>query len=234
MVSQNTVHTRFIVVPPAVEDNWEWTISKFRLDNENRIITEWQPPQTEATRSVTILVIVDEAHKFRNDTAEAFDQLQRICKTPVKHPDGTASAKKVILVSATPLQQSRPRISIIRLALFQDLKDSTLSISNLQHFFAQREKEYRQAHKQADVEAARKQVKDIYELIRTKVISEVIVRRTRTDLIEHEQYKKDLDRTGSSLPQNRKATRHLLSARSCSGSSIRPHNWRLLSDPERP
>ena len=30
------------------------------------------------------LVIVDEAHKFRNDTAEAFDELQRICKTPTQ------------------------------------------------------------------------------------------------------------------------------------------------------
>ena len=27
------------------------------------------------------LIIVDEAHKFRNDTAESYDQLQRLCKT---------------------------------------------------------------------------------------------------------------------------------------------------------
>jgi hypothetical protein len=27
------------------------------------------------------MVIIDEAHKFRNDTAQAYDELQRICKT---------------------------------------------------------------------------------------------------------------------------------------------------------
>jgi hypothetical protein len=26
------------------------------------------------------MVIIDEAHKFRNDTAQAYDELQRICK----------------------------------------------------------------------------------------------------------------------------------------------------------
>src|SRR5262249_36422104 len=145
------------------------------------------------------LVIVDEAHKFRNDTAEAFDQLQRICKTPVKRSDGTTATKKVILVSATPLN-NRPEDIRNQIALFQDLKDSTLSVSNLQHFFAQREKEYRQAHKQIDPEGARRQVKEIYELIRTKVISEVMVRRTRTDLIEHEQYSKDLAEQGVTFP----------------------------------
>lgn len=190
-------HT-LIVVSPAVEDNWEWTVNTFRLDNV-KIITNGSLHRLKHPERYD-LVVVDEAHKFRNDTAEAFDQLQRICKTPVTLPDGTAAAKKVILVSATPLN-NHPEDIRNQIALFQDLKDSTLSIANLQHFFAQREKEYRQAHKQPDIEAARKQVKEIYELIRTKVISEVIVRRTRTDLIEHEQYKKDLAEQGVAFPK---------------------------------
>jgi hypothetical protein len=36
------------------------------------------------------------------------------------------------------------------ISLFQDLKDSTLSIANLQHFFAQRQKAYQEAHRQHD------------------------------------------------------------------------------------
>ena len=123
-------HT-LIVVSPAVEDNWEWTVSTFRLDNV-KIITNGSLHKLKNPERYD-LVIVDEAHKFRNDTAEAFDQLQRICKTPVKHPDGTAATKKVILVSATPLN-NHPEDIRNQIALFQDLKDSTLSISNLQHF----------------------------------------------------------------------------------------------------
>ena len=147
------------------------------------------------------LVIVDEAHKFRNDTAEAFDELQRICKTPTQRelPGGGHAGKKIILVSATPLN-NRPDDIRNQIALFQDLKDATLSIANLQHFFAQREKEYRQARKEPDIETARRQVKQTYELIRTKVISEVIVRRTRTDLLAHEQYSQDLAEQGVTFP----------------------------------
>ncbi len=148
------------------------------------------------------LVIVDEAHKFRNDTAGAFDELQRICKAPTQRvlPNGARAAKKVILVSATPLN-NRPDDIRNLLSLFQDLKDSSLSVANLQRFFALREKEYRQARQQVDVEIARRQVKAVYELIRIKVVSEVIVRRTRRDLMEHEDYRCDLKQQGVIFPK---------------------------------
>jgi superfamily II DNA or RNA helicase len=191
-------HT-LIVVPPAVRDNWEWTVELFRLDNV-KFVTNGSLHKVRHPERYD-LVIVDEAHKFRNDTAEAFDELQRICKTPTQRelPGGGHAGKKIILVSATPLN-NRPDDIRNQIALFQDLKDATLSIANLQHFFAQREKEYRQARKEPDIETARRQVKKTYELIRTKVISEVIVRRTRTDLLEHEQYSQDLAEQGVTFP----------------------------------
>lgn len=185
-------HT-LIVVPPAVEDNWrETTKEQFRLDNCD-IITNGSLHKVRNPEKYD-LIIVDEAHKFRNDTADAFDELQRICKSPTRRllPDGSCAAKRVILVSATPLN-NRPDDIRNLLSLFQDLKDSTLGVSNLQHFFAQRQKEYQEAHRQRDPEEARRRVKHTYELIRTKIISEVTVRRTRNDLMEHDDYKKDLE-----------------------------------------
>ena len=192
-------HT-LIVVPPALEDTWQETIDLFRLDNV-KIITNGSLHKLRSVEKYD-LVIVDEAHKFRNDTAEAFDELQRICKTPTNRllADGTRTRKKVILVSATPLN-NRPGDIRNLIALFQDLKDSTLSVSNLQHFFAQRDKEYRQAHNEPDVRLARLQVKAIYEQIRTKVISEVIVRRTRTDLLANDEYTKDLEAQHVNFPR---------------------------------
>ena len=192
-------HT-LIVVPPALEDNWEWTIHKFNLDNvkieTNGSLHKIRHPERYD------LVIVDEAHKFRNDTAEAFDELQRICKTPTQRElsDGTRAQKKVILVSATPLN-NRPADICNQIALFQDLRDSTLSVSNLRHFFTQRDKEYREAKNEPKIETARLRVKTLYELIRTKVLSEVIVRRTRTDLKENDQYQKDLTEQGVIFPK---------------------------------
>lgn len=193
-------HT-LIVVPPAVEDNWhETTKDQFRLDNCD-IITNGSLHKVRNPEKYD-LVIVDEAHKFRNDTAEAFDELQRICKSPTRRmlPDGSRASKRVILVSATPLN-NRPDDIRNLISLFQDLKDSTLGVSNLQHFFAQRQKEYQEAHRERDAEVARLRVKHTYELIRTKIISEVTVRRTRNDLMEHDDYKKDLATQGVIFPK---------------------------------
>jgi superfamily II DNA or RNA helicase len=192
-------HT-LIVVPPAMEDSWRETIHAFRLDN-TEIITNGSLHKVRRPERFD-LIIVDEAHKFRNDTADAFDELQRICKSPTQRhlPDGTRAAKKVMLVSATPLN-NRPDDIRNLLSLFQDLKDSTLSVANLQRFFVLCEKAYKQAKGQSDVEEARRQVKELYENIRIKVISEVIVRRTRTDLVAHEDYKQDLVDQGVIFPK---------------------------------
>jgi superfamily II DNA or RNA helicase len=190
-----------IVVPPAVEDSWRETAKEqFRLDNCD-IITNGSLHKVRRPEKYD-LVIVDEAHKFRNDTAEAFDELQRICKSPTQRylPDGSRAAKRVILVSATPLN-NRPDDIRNLISLFQDLKDSTLSIANLQNFFARCQKAYLEAHRETDPEVARQQVKAIYELIRTKIISEVTVRRTRNDLKEHDDYKLDLVTQGVIFPQ---------------------------------
>ncbi len=193
-------HT-LIVVPPAIEDSWRETAKdQFRLDNCD-IITNGSLHKVKKPEKYD-LIIVDEAHKFRNDTADAFDELQRICKSPTQHylDDGSRASKRVILVSATPLN-NRPDDIRNLISLFQDLKDSTLSVANLQRFFALRQKEYQEAHRQPNPEAARRRVKEIYELIRTKVISEVTVRRTRNDLMEHDDYRKDLEQQGVIFPK---------------------------------
>jgi superfamily II DNA/RNA helicase len=193
-------HT-LIVVPPAMEDSWRETAKEqFRLDNCD-IITNGSLHKVKRPEKYD-LVIVDEAHKFRNDTAEAFDELQRICKCPTQRylPDGSRSAKRIILVSATPLN-NRPDDIRNLISLFQDLKDSTLSVANLQHFFARCQKEYQEAHRLPDPEQARLRVKTIYERIRTKIISEVTVRRTRNDLMEHEDYKDDLEQQAVVFPK---------------------------------
>lgn len=183
-------HT-LIVVPPALEESWEAARDLFQLDNV-RIVRNGSMHKVRNPERYD-LVIVDEAHRFRNDSAGAFDLLQRICKTSTRRigDDGQPLRKKVILISATPLN-NRPSDLRNLIALFQDLKDSTLSIHNLQRFFAAREKEFRRAQSAPDTDTARREVKAIYELIRERVMSEVIVRRTRRDLTENEEYHADL------------------------------------------
>lgn len=219
-------HT-LIVVPPALVDGWQSALEKFRLDN-CKIITNGSLHKLKHPEKYD-LVVVDEAHKFRNDTADAFDELQRICKTQTLRilPDGTRAKKKVILVSATPLN-NRPEDIRNLVALFQDLKESTLSIANLQHFFSRKEKAYRDARRENDVEAARRRVKAIYEDIRDKVVSEVTVRRTRTDLLGHEQYSADLLQQGVVFPRV-EPPRHILYPLSLRLESLYDRTVKLLA-----
>ena len=189
-----------MVAPPALLDGWERTLDKFdmqyvELHSSGSLHRIRQPDRFD-------LVIVDEAHKFRNDTADAYDELQRICKAPSRRrlKDNLLARKKVILVSATPLN-NRPTDIRNLIGLFQDLKDSTLETSNLQHFFARRHKDYENALRNLSPEEARAEVRRIYEEIRVKVVQEITIRRTRTDLLEHDLYRKDLEAQGIEFPK---------------------------------
>lgn len=200
-------HT-LIVVPPALKSGWEQTVEQFQLDN-TKVITNGSLHKITKPEKYD-LIIVDEAHKFRNDTAESYDTLQRICKTPTRRrlPDGNLARKKVILVSATPLN-NRPADIRNLILLFQDGKDSSLEIGNLQRFFASRIKEYDNAMRNLDTLAAQREVKRIYKLIREKVVAPLTIRRTRSDLLEHDVYKKDLEEQKITFPKVEKPRRIL-------------------------
>lgn len=188
-----------VIVPPALKDSWDETLSKFKIDNYN-IITNGSLHKIKDA-SLYDLIIVDEAHKFRTDTATMYNELQKLCKTPTRHQhtDGTLYNKKVILVSATPLNNKPEDIANL-VYLFQDSKDSTLEEGNLQRFFREQIDAYKKVKAEKDNSVIASKVRIIYEKIRTKVVDPLIVRRTRTDLLENEAYKKDLDEQGIEFP----------------------------------
>jgi superfamily II DNA or RNA helicase len=188
-----------IVVPPALKENWEETLDKFQLHNYKIVTNGSLHKITDAEKYD--LIIVDEAHKFRNDTAEAYNELQKICKTKTKRrlKDGSKADKKVMLISATPLN-NRPEDIANQVYLFQDSKDSTLEVSNLQHFFRKHIDDYKKLKDNPDIRLVQEGVKVIYKEIREKVIQPLTVRRTRSDLNEHELYKSDLDSQGIIFP----------------------------------
>ena len=188
-----------IIVPPTLEPNWVETLEKFGLQNY-KIITNGSLHKLSNPKKYD-LIIVDEAHKFRNDTAEAYNELQKICKTPTNRrlKEGGFAKKKVILISATPLN-NRPADIANQIYLFQDSKDSSLEVSNLQHFFRQRIDRYERLKDERNVKIVQDTVKEIYADIREKVIKPLTIRRTRTDLKIHELYSEDLKEQGVIFP----------------------------------
>lgn len=191
-------HT-LVIVPPALKENWEETLTTFKIDNF-KIVTNGSLHKIKDA-GLYDLVIVDEAHKFRSDTASMYNELQKICKTKTRrqYPDGRYYDKKVMLVSATPLN-NRPEDIANLVYLFQDSKDSTLEESNLQRFFREQIEKYNKLKKEKNMELISKEIKAIYEKIRVKVVEPLTVRRTRTDLMENEAYKKDLLEQGVVFP----------------------------------
>lgn len=183
-------HT-LVITPPALKGAWEETLREFGLDNY-KVVTNGSLHKVKNSEQYD-LIIVDEAHKFRSDSAIMYNELQKLCKTKTtqKGADGLLMDKKIILVSATPLNNKPEDIANL-VYLFQDSKDSNLEEGNLQRFFREQIDKYRKLKKEKDIGLIAKEIKAIYEKIRTKVVEPLTVRRTRTDLMENEDYRKDL------------------------------------------
>lgn len=188
-----------IVCPPALKENWEDTLSKFGLHNY-KVVTSGSLHKVNKHHDYD-LIVVDEAHKFRSDSAEMYFHLQNICKshTRKKQTNDTYEQKRVMLISATPLNNKPEDIANL-VYLFQDSKNSTLEVGNLQHFFRGQIDAYKKLKVETEIQKVSAGVKGIYEKIRIKVIEPLTVRRTRTDLSENEEYAKDLKEQGVIFP----------------------------------
>ena len=125
----NHITNTLIVVPPALKDNWVETLDKFQLQNYAIVTNGSLHKITDADKYD--LILIDEAHKFRNDTADAYNDLQKICKTRTRRrlKDGSYANKKVILISATPLN-NRPQDIANQIYLFQENLNQLISFDD--------------------------------------------------------------------------------------------------------
>jgi superfamily II DNA or RNA helicase/HKD family nuclease len=196
----NGYRTKILIVyPPALESNWKKTIRDFEVPGID-FITNGSLHQVKHPEDYD-LIIVDEAHKFRSDESERFNQLQKICKTPRKRKGNDGSnQKKVILVTATPLN-NKPDDIRNQLYLFQDSKKATIDgVNNLQHFFRPLIDKYEKLKKEKDHYKIATGVKEIYTEIRNKIIEPIVVRRTRTDIRNTPNYWDDILNQGVNFP----------------------------------
>ena len=181
-----------IIIPPALKSQWQDTVRKFGFQNHVDYITNGSLHKVEHPGDYD-LVIVDEAHKFRNDSSLAYESLQHICKTPCN-----GKTKKVILVSATPLN-NRPDDIRNQVLLFQDANNSTMDI-HIGSFFSKISKRYK-AIIGKSIPGRTYAADEIYAELRDKIIEPLTVRRTRTDLSRHETYAQDLQEQGIRFPE---------------------------------
>ena len=210
-VEENGRNTKVLVIyPPAVKDNWRDTFKDFSLTKYTQFVTNGSLNKIiEGSDNYDgpeefDLVIVDEAHNFRSDTSGRYDDLQRICKTP-RVNDGLIEGmqKKVILLSATPLN-NRPEDFRNLILLFQNARKPTLDgITNITTLFQPWIKQYNELMRKrgkTDNKVITEAADKIYEEMRTRVLDKILVRRTRKNLWNNNEYKADLISQGIHFP----------------------------------
>ena len=208
-IEANGKNTKILVVfPPTLRENWENTFKLFDIYRKAQFITNgslsWvlEGKHNYSSKEEFDLIIVDEAHGFRNDGAGKYDELQKICKAECVNTGLLKNQrKKVMLLSATPLN-NRPDDLLNLLLLFQDSQNCTIDgIPNLKGFFAEYIKAYRILMKERETRDVTADVDKIYEAIRERVIDKVTVRRTRHNIENDPEYKKDLKAQGIVFPK---------------------------------
>lgn len=207
-VEANGKNTNILIIyPPALEDNWKNTFKLFGIYKKAQFITNGSLSKILEGRNQYKdkeefdLIIVDEAHGFRSDSSGKYDELQKICKSPRANWGLLKSSqKKVMLLSATPLN-NRPDDLQNQLLLFQNSQSCTIDgVPNLKAFFAPLIHDYKKLMRERDQRDVTADVDKIYEQIRNKVIDKVTVRRTRNNILNDPDYRADIQSQGIIFP----------------------------------
>jgi superfamily II DNA/RNA helicase len=132
-------------------------------------------------------VFIDESHRFRTETNQTYEMLAQICR-----------GKRVILVSATPLNNT-PHDILSQIKLFQNGKNSTIpNVRNLEAFFSRLEKNLQGLDRQKDHNEYVKTVQDNAKATREQILKYLMIRRTRDEIMKY--YGDDLKLQGLKFP----------------------------------
>lgn len=131
-------------------------------------------------------IVVDESHRFRNENTQSYANLLDICR-----------GKKVILVTATPLNNSVDDI-FAQIKLFQAPKNSTIpGVPNLEKFFNSLKSKLKKVEK-TDPQY-KILIKEVSNEIKNSILRYVMVRRTRTDVMKY--FKNDIEKQSLVFPE---------------------------------
>jgi len=193
LLAQQLDGRNLVIAPPQLLD-------RDKKGSWPNVFSDFQVPQTEfesigkldslLERDVSRYanVFIDESHRFRTETTQSYEALARICR-----------GKRVILVSATPLNNS-PRDILSQVKLFQNGKASTIpNLRNLEAFFSGLEKQLNGLDRQRDREQYFQTIQANARATRERVLKYLMIRRTRSEIVKY--YGEDMKRQGLTFPE---------------------------------
>lgn len=205
-----------IIVPPAIKSSWEKTIAQFDEAHEDKIepfvdyvttgsiskLVEGEEDIDEDTgdfetplkKDIYGLILIDESHNFRNSSTQKYEMLNDL----IEEINLKAGYYPYMGLLSATIQNNSPEDLRNQIYLFQrHPKESTLAVEghNLDYFFVDACDRYRKIISEhptnpTDKQANREALIFLSKQIHDKVLAELLVRRTRTDI--KNDYKEDL------------------------------------------
>ncbi len=193
LLAQQLGGRHLIIAPPALLDennpgSWpnvfhEFGVRSFKWESIGKLDSLLKRDLSQYDN-----VFVDESHRFRTEDTQSYEMLAQICR-----------GKRVILVSATPLNNT-PQDILSQIKLFQNGKNSTIpNVRNLETFFAKLRKNLDGLDRQLNREQYFKTVQENARATREKVLKFLMIRRTRGEIEKY--YGEDLKRQGFKFPE---------------------------------
>src|SRR3989338_2726272 len=196
-IAHNLGIKTIIITPPHLESQWKDYMSEFDFKG---IVYTTGKVQEELDRhgndTGKLLFILDEAHKHRNEDTDNYKLLHRLC-----------AGHYVMALSATPFNND-PKDIYALIKLFSTPGQSTIrTVENLSMSFHMLFKRYKKVRKDlrknskiddSDSSEVKTELHSIADELR-KMIEPLIIRRSRLDLEEIEEYKDDLKLQGVSF-----------------------------------
>lgn len=184
-IAANLDKPTVIITPPHLKTQWEDYAADFGLRSRVYTSGKLEEAANKNKNNKDQVIIIDEAHRYRNENTEAYGYLHQLC-----------AGNQVILLSATPFN-NRPEDIFSLIKLFQIPANSTIqTVNNLGNQMEQLVIEYKKLKKDhRDKKSTEKEFNqkssELAQKIR-EILDPVVIRRTRVDLEKLEKYKEDL------------------------------------------
>ncbi len=188
--AHNTGLNTIIIAPPHLREQWEDYQEEFKLQGA-RVFSSGALEDVHnryKDNNEPILIIVDEAHRYRNEDTYDYRMLHHVCTS---HPDN-----KVLLLTATPFNND-PKDVFALVKLFQIPGQSTIrSVDNLSLRFRELIQRYKKLNRDrargvVDQEHIDKEADEISIELR-RLVENIVVRRSRLDLRQITRYRENL------------------------------------------